>query len=104
MSSKTTINKTLLKQLTELSRLKLTVKEEDQFIKDLRKIINYFEEIKSVDTSEVKPMTGGHLLKNVFREDKIDFSKKAQSTDEVGLIIDSFPDDEKGYLKTVKVL
>jgi len=104
MPKKTPINKTLLKQLADLSRIKLAAKEEEEFTKDLQKILSYVDEIKEVDTEKVKPMTGGHSLKNIFREDKVDFSKKAQSTNEAGLIIDSFPDEERGYLKTPKVL
>lgn len=101
---KNPINKTLIKQIGDLSRLKLTTREEEKFVKELQKIVGYVEEIKEVDTSQVQPMTGGHSLKNAFRDDEINFSEKAQSTNESGLVIDSFPEEERGYLKVPKIL
>lgn len=98
------ISRASLKHLAELARIKLTAKEAVKFLKDLKKIIGYFEEIKEVDTDKIEPMTGGHNLKNVFRDDSVDFSEKARSTNEAGSVIGGFSDEEKGYLKVPKIL
>ncbi len=87
------INKKLLKHLAELARLELTPKEEDRLIKDLRDILSHFEELQKLDTTEVKPMTGGTQLTNVFREDEERVNKYA------GAGVEGFPDNEKGFLK-----
>ena len=98
------INKKSLKHIAKLAYLQLTSKEEVSFLKDLQKILKHFEELKGVDTEGVEPMTGGHSLKNVFHEDKVDLEKKVQSVDDTGRIIEAFPETEKGYLKVPKVL
>ena len=98
------INKSSLKHLAELARIKLTAKEEGKFLKDLQKILKHFEELKAVDTTGVEPMTGGHELKNILRDDEIDLAKRSQSVDESGRIIAAFPEVEKGYLKVPKIL
>ena len=98
------INKNTLKQLAELARLKLTTKESDEHLKDLKKILKYFEELQEVDTEGVEPMNGGTLLKNIFRDDSINLEQKAQSVDDTGRIIESFPETDKGYLKVPNIL
>ncbi|HCX45266.1 TPA: hypothetical protein DGT35_01550 [Patescibacteria group bacterium] len=98
------INKNTLKQLAELARLKLTTKESDEQLKDLKKILKYFEELQEVDTEGVEPMNGGTLLKNIFRDDSINLEQKAQSVDDTGRIIESFPETDKGCLKVPKIL
>ena len=49
-------------------------------------------------------MNGGTLLKNIFRDDSINLEQKAQSVDDTGRIIESFPETDKGYLKVPKIL
>ena len=100
----TPINKNLLKELAELARIKLTVKEGESQLKDLKSILKYFEQLQEVDTEGAAPMNGGTLLKNIFRDDSINLEKKVQSVDDTGRIIESFPETDKGYLKVPKVL
>ena len=87
------INKKTLEHLAKLVRIELEPKEETGLLKDLQKILNYFEELKALDTKEVKPMTGGTLLKNIFREDegKININESAGK--------EAFPENQKGFLK-----
>lgn len=87
------INKTLLKHLAELSRIELTAREEERLLKDLREILAHFEELQKLDTQDVAPMAGGGSLKNIFREDEERPNKYA------GAGVESFPDNEKGFLK-----
>lgn len=98
------IDKKLLKHLANLARLELTAAEERQFLKELEKILNYFEELKKVDVKKTKPMSGGTELVNVFREDEVDIEKKSGTVSDAGRIIDAFPETEKGYLKVPKIL
>lgn len=98
-----TISKKSLEHLAELARIELTTEELKNFLKDLKKILKHFEELKELDIKNVEPMTGGTLLRNVFREDEVDFGKKSEMTNIEGRIIDSFPKVEKGFLKVPKV-
>ncbi len=98
------ISRKSLEHLAELARIELTPEESKKLLKDLKKILKHFEELKELNTDKVEPMTGGTLLRNVFREDEVDFGKKSEMTNIEGRIIDSFPEVEKGFLKVPKVL
>lgn len=91
------INKKLLKHLAELSRIELNAREEERLFKDLQEILGHFEELQQLDTSEVKPITGGTSLKNIFREDEERPNKYAGAGTEM------FPEREGGFLKVPPV-
>jgi len=85
-----------IEKFARLARIKLTPKESKKLSKDLEGILGHFEELQEIDTSKVSPMTGGTLLKNVFREDKEE--KKRISGG-----VKNFPESKEGYLKVPKV-
>lgn len=91
------IDKKSLEHLAELARLELNPEEEEKLLSDFEKILAYFEELKSLDTSGVEPMTGGTDLKNIFREDE-----ERENTNK-GEGIDAFPESEGGFLKVPPV-
>lgn len=94
------ITKESLANLAKLARLELTDVEIEKFVKDLGDILNYFKELQAVDTTGVEPMTGGTILTNVMREDAF----QSQNAQELKSVSDAFPDKERGYLRTPKVL
>ncbi len=87
------INKKLLQHLTELARLELMNREEERLLKDLQEILSHFEELQKLDTADIKPVSGGTNLKNIFREDELRVNKYA------GAGAEAFPDNEDGFLK-----
>ena len=89
----TKISKTELRHLAELARIKLMPEEEDTLLRDLDGILAHFEELRSLDTSSVAPMTGGTDLRNVFRKDD-----ERENTDRGGGG-DAFPEIDRGFLK-----
>jgi aspartyl-tRNA(Asn)/glutamyl-tRNA(Gln) amidotransferase subunit C len=91
------INKEELKHLAKLSRIELSDKEEEKLLKDLDEILDYFKEIKSLDTSKVTPMTGGTELKNVARED----DEREKTNSRCG--VENFPETKDGALKVPSV-
>ncbi|MDO8664507.1 MAG: Asp-tRNA(Asn)/Glu-tRNA(Gln) amidotransferase subunit GatC [Candidatus Liptonbacteria bacterium] len=95
--SDSSISKKTLEHLAELSRIKLNEKEEEKLLEDLRKILAYFDELKSLDTSSVEPMNGGTDLKNSFREDE-----ERLNTNQ-GNGADVFPESKDGFLKVPPV-
>ncbi len=95
MSSK--IDKKTIEYLAELSRIKLEPKEEEKLIKDLQKILDHFDELKSLDTSGVEPMNGGTELKNAFREDE------ERTNTNQGQGTEAFPELKDGFLKVPPV-
>lgn len=90
-----TINKKSLEHLADLVRIELKAGEEERFLKDLEKILAYFQELQQLNTDNVTPMTGGTELKSVFREDE----KTRDKSGETRRAVQAFPEEEKGYLK-----
>ena len=88
------IDKKTLEYLAQLSRLKLEEKEQDKLLKDLQKILDYFEFLKEVDTQHIEPMSGGTININVFRE-----PKEVEVKDELRNLTDQFLEKEDNYLK-----
>ena len=64
------IDKELIKHDAELARLKLTDKEIDKFLTQLKESLAYFSKLSKVNTDNVKPSFQPVDIKNVLREDK----------------------------------
>lgn len=90
------LTKKELEHLAALARIELKGGEEEKLQKDLGSILDHFQELKSVDTSGVVPMTGGTALKNALREDVL-------NKEMMGKGPDAFPDKKDGYLKVPPV-
>jgi len=111
------INKKTLEYLAELSRIELEAlmpesgRGPDQSIgkkllKDLQKILDYFEELKEVNTENVngvKPVAGGMTKVNVFREDDSTRINADKNADLRGKLVEAFPKKEKDFLKVPAV-
>jgi len=90
----TPINKKTLEYLAELSRIELDKKSEEKLLEDLQKILEYFEQLKEVDTENIEPMAGGTIEKNVFRNDE-----GGSAPGNAEGLIEQFPEKENGFLK-----
>lgn len=91
------INKKTIERLSELARIKLSEHEEEKLLGDLQKILEYFNELKEVDTENVRPMTGGTQLANVFREDE----ERVNTNRGAGA--EFFPEEKNGLLEVPSV-
>jgi len=60
------ISKEKVKYIAKLARLALSEKEIERYQNDLSKILEYFEKLKEVDVSRVKPTFHPLKIKNVF--------------------------------------
>ena len=58
-------------KLARLSRLELTEAEIDEFRSELSEILQYVEQLQSVDVSGLKPTNQVTGLTNVYRQDEI---------------------------------
>ncbi|HRS47832.1 MAG TPA: Asp-tRNA(Asn)/Glu-tRNA(Gln) amidotransferase subunit GatC [Candidatus Paceibacterota bacterium] len=65
------ISKEEVKHLAKLTQLELSSEELEKMAKELDLILNYVDKLNEVDVSDVLPLTGGHNLSNVFREDDL---------------------------------
>lgn len=85
-----------VENLAELARIELSLDEKKALLQDMESILGYVNQIKEV---EVGDTSRNHVLKNIWREDKIeerDFSKE--------LIKEQFPDSQDDFLKVKKIL
>ncbi|MFH0890510.1 MAG: Asp-tRNA(Asn)/Glu-tRNA(Gln) amidotransferase subunit GatC [Candidatus Liptonbacteria bacterium] len=91
------ISKEELSHLAKLARIRLEAQEEDKLLRDLGDILDYFEELKQLDTSGVEPISGGTYLRSVFREDAYPLASRQGKGKE------SFPKNQGGFLKVPPV-
>ena len=84
------------KKIGEIARLNLTDKEAENFQKELDQILTAFDDIKNVDTKDVKPAFQPIGIKNVMRPDKIEPSP--------GQSLIKIKNKENGFIKGPKVV
>ena len=92
------LSKEEVKKVAQLARIELNEDEVEKFQKDLSTVLDYVEELKSVDVSgleEVSQVTG---LVNVQREDKVvDHGNQKD-------ILAIAPETKDGYFKVKAIL
>lgn len=86
-------------KLARLSRLRLSDEEARQFGDELSAILEYVEQLASVDTSDLEPTAQVTGLTNVLRPDTIiDYHETPEA------LLKNAPATEKGYIKVKRVL
>ncbi len=78
--------------------MNLKPEEEQQLLRDLAAILGHFEELKTVDTGNVLPMSGGATNVDVFREDGSAETKLSGDR-----AVESFPEYHGRFLKVPSV-
>ena len=68
-----------VKHIARLSKLNIPDNELEYYLSEMDKMINHFNIISKVDTSNIEPMTHVNTMTNVLREDK---SKESLTTNE----------------------
>ena len=53
-----------------LARLRLTDEERERFTTQLNSILEHFEQLQQIDTSDVRPMSHAVPMSNVLRDDE----------------------------------
>lgn len=87
------LSKKSLEHLAKLARIEIRAREEEKLLKDLQNILNYFEELKGLDTSVVRGATPESSVKNAFREDG-----ESENTNR-GKGREAFPQFRKSFLR-----
>lgn len=63
------IDQKTVEKMAHLSRLELSEQESEKMVDDLSKILNWMDQLKELDTTNVEPLTHMSEEVNVFRED-----------------------------------
>lgn len=92
------VTKEDLDKVAILSRLSIPEADGEKYMGQLDKFLSYVENLKAVDTEEVKPTTYALPIQNVFREDEV---KPSLPRD---LALSNAPLKEDGYFKVPRVL
>lgn len=64
------VDRKLLEHVAELARVRLTEEETSKFLPQLKEILEFFSQLKDINTENVKPSFQPVELKNAMREDK----------------------------------
>ncbi len=64
------VDKKLLEHVAEVARIKLSEKEIEKFLPQLKEALEFFSKLKEINTDNVKPSFQPIELKNAMREDE----------------------------------
>ena len=92
------LNYEQVKHIARLARLGITEAEVDKFSLQLSDILENFEMLSEVDTTNVLPVTQSIQLQNIFREDEV-VSSYPQSE-----ILANAPEGEQNCFKVQAIL
>lgn len=92
------ISKKDIEYIANLSRIQLTVKEEDVFINQLNDILSYINKLNKLDTEKVKPLLYPLNISNVLRDDNLGTSFLREEG------LSNAPSTMGGFLKVPKVI
>ncbi|NEP43944.1 MAG: Asp-tRNA(Asn)/Glu-tRNA(Gln) amidotransferase subunit GatC [Okeania sp. SIO2H7] len=87
-----------VKKVAHLARLQLTPEEEKEFTTQLNSILEYFEQLKELDTDKVAPTNRAIDLNNITRSDElIPFANREE-------ILACAPESDGEFFKVPKIL
>ena len=92
------VDKNLLEHVAKVARLELSEKEIEKFLPQLKEALEFFSQLKEIDTENVKPSFHPVELKNAMREDE---PKECLSQDDALSLTEHKKD---GYFKGPKVI
>ena len=88
------ITKDQVKHVAKLANLPLTSEEEKKYSEQLSKILDYIDQLNSVDTSNVEPTFNVSGQSNVMNEDKIGTCLSQED------VLSNAPKKENGFFVT----
>ena len=92
------IDRKEVEHVAQLARLQFDKTQLEMFAHQLNSILEYFDKLKEINTSEIEPTSHAVVMNNVFRDDAVeDFSDK-------DLLLANAPSKEKGCFKVPKVI
>ena len=89
-----------IEHIANLARLKLTDKEKKLYQEQLSRVLEYFDQLKEVDTESIEPTAQVTGLVNIMREDNIDNWEE----EEKRVALEQAPEQENGQVKVKRVL
>ena len=92
------VSKKEVEKIAGLARLHITEQEKEKYTTQLNMILKYMEQLNSIDTSNIDPISHPFDLTNVVREDKVEPSLPVDEA------LKNAPDRSGDYFKVPKVI
>ncbi len=92
------LSKEEVKKVANLARLEITSEEEASLATQLSSILDYFEQIKELDTDNVEPMTRAINVSNITRKDEQISNSEREN------ILNSAPEREDDFFRVPKIM
>ncbi|MFH1456364.1 MAG: Asp-tRNA(Asn)/Glu-tRNA(Gln) amidotransferase subunit GatC [archaeon] len=92
------INKNLIEQVAKNARLNLTKKEVEEFLPQLKQVLETFSIVSKADTKNTEPSFHPIKLENVTRKDEVEDSLSREEA------LSNTKHKKDGYFKGPKVL
>ncbi|MFA5021906.1 MAG: Asp-tRNA(Asn)/Glu-tRNA(Gln) amidotransferase subunit GatC [Patescibacteria group bacterium] len=93
------LSKKDVEHIALLARLGLTEAEKEKFASQLSSILDYFEQLKEVNTNGVEPTAQVTGLENVLRDDVVE----SYDAETMKKLVDLAPEHEDNLVKTKSV-
>jgi aspartyl-tRNA(Asn)/glutamyl-tRNA(Gln) amidotransferase subunit C len=94
----TKIDREQVHKVAHLARLELNAEEEERFTTQLSSILEYFEQLSELDTTDVEPTARAIDVTNVTRPDAL------QSYGDREQILDRAPEREGEFFKVPQIM
>ncbi|KKD36726.1 MAG: Asp-tRNA(Asn)/Glu-tRNA(Gln) amidotransferase subunit GatC [Limnoraphis robusta] len=92
------IDREQVRKVAHLARLEVTAAEEEKFTTELGSILEYFEQLKELDTENVPPTTRAIDVSNITRVDQLQPYENRDS------LLGSAPEADGDYFKVPRIL
>lgn len=92
------IDREQVRKVAHLARLAVTPEEEEKFTTELGSILEYFEQLKELDTENVPPTTRAIDVSNISRPDELNPYENRD------VLLGSAPESDGDYFKVPKIL
>lgn len=93
-----TIDRAEVRKVANLARLNISEAEETEFTSQLNSILEYFDQLSELDTTDVKPTTRAIETSNITRADKLaPFPNKEE-------LLDAAPEQQGEFFRVPKII
>ena len=92
------IDKSQVEHVAQLARLHFNDEQLELFVNQLNSILDYFDKLQDLDTSDIEPTSHVLAIHNAFRNDEV------KSFADKDLLLQNAPSEEKKCFKVPKVI
>ena len=92
------IDRKEVEHVAQLARLRFDEAQLEMFMHQMNNILEYFDKLQDLDTSDIEPTSHAVVMNNIFRADEEEklFNRN--------LMLENAPEKEKGCFKVPKII